>query len=881
MKKLIFKITALMMCVMIFACPVFADNTDTVGTADALGSEYDENIETLSALGILDWDIDTFSLSGDVSRGDFTRLVTNVVSNGQYSSDISVGVFSDVGFDTELGKVLYTAKSYGIVSGDGSSSFYPDRAVTYEEAYKILACALGYDEYAKSAGGYPTGYVMACIAAGLKSDSVSALSDKLTPSSAAKLIVDAFECDVMKVVLTDGKTGYEIDRNEKWLYASKKIISDEGVVTANSATKLTSYGDIDKGFVSIDKVRYKCDKSFDAFLGYNVKYYYTEENGNCDKILHMTKQYNGELIIDANDIADGTLSDRKIEYYTDGGKTKRVKIPIGASVIKNGRAKLSYSDDVFDIDYGFIKLVDNDADGEYEVVFLNEYKNMIVGAVNTTDKTAADKYNGTTLDFTPYENEKVIHVYDESGKESEFKNIAEKDVLSYALSDDEKILTVYISKSTIEGKVDSSTQIRDKKYFGINGSETALASDASFDTSSIRINAEGIAYLNAFGEITDFVLKNEADNLMYVIEAYIDTERASHTLNLRVLTSNGEIKTYVSVKNLLLNGTRYKDIIDGDNIPKVIENGGLMLIEINDEGLVRKIDTPDSEGSTLHSFGQVSELSYWSSNKTFGGKWFAEAGAKVFVTPKDNISADDDFYRVLTMNEFQSDVKYTIAGYTVGDDAYYAKAIVLKTDDKVVVTGKEAFVVKSVTKTVNGKDEIVNMIEVGGYSTGERKYATKDETVLADAKPGDIVLLNIVNSVIDKGEVVLYAKTLTFNPDSEFVKRWNSGLTFMAGSNYKFGNVLFRNNTLISIVDDAGIDSAAGKTRKDYAYSDFEYTDIASSVVFTVDRTARDKNSMVYKSDKNAVKDYLTFGETSKVYIYTRSGYPRLTVVYK
>lgn len=102
MKKLIFKITALMMCVMIFACPVFADNTDTVGTADALGSEYDENIETLSALGILDWDIDTFSLSGDVSRGDFTRLVTNVVSNGQYSSDISVGVFSDVGLTQSL-----------------------------------------------------------------------------------------------------------------------------------------------------------------------------------------------------------------------------------------------------------------------------------------------------------------------------------------------------------------------------------------------------------------------------------------------------------------------------------------------------------------------------------------------------------------------------------------------------------------------------------------------------------------------------------------------------------------------------------------------------------------------------------------------------------
>ncbi|UKI36633.1 MAG: hypothetical protein L6V93_22720 [Clostridiales bacterium] len=40
----------------------------------------------------------------------------------------------------------------------------------------------------------------------------------------------------------------------------------------------------------------------------------------------------------------------------------------------------------------------------------------------------------------------------------------------------------------------------------------------------------------------------------------------------------------------------------------------------------------------------MSELSYWSSNKTFGGKWFAEAGAKVFVTPKDTVSVDDDFF---------------------------------------------------------------------------------------------------------------------------------------------------------------------------------------------------------------------------------------------
>ena len=38
---------------------------------------------------------------------------------------------------------------------------------------------------------------------------------------------------------------------------------------------------------------------------------------------------------------------------------------------------------------------------------------------------------------------------------------------------------------------------------------------------------------------------------------------------------------------------------------------------------------------------------------------------------------------------------------------------------------------------------------------------------------------------------------------------------------------------------------------------------------------------MVYRANTNAIKDYLTFGEASKIFIYTRTGYPRLAVVYK
>ena len=81
MKKQFYKIIAFALCIMLFACPVSAYENKVV-QAENPQSTYDENIETISALGILDWDTDTFSASENVTRGEFTRLITNIVSNG-------------------------------------------------------------------------------------------------------------------------------------------------------------------------------------------------------------------------------------------------------------------------------------------------------------------------------------------------------------------------------------------------------------------------------------------------------------------------------------------------------------------------------------------------------------------------------------------------------------------------------------------------------------------------------------------------------------------------------------------------------------------------------------------------------------------------------
>ena len=862
------------------ACPVPAqempdmavENTDT----------YSDSIETLSSLGILDWDVESFSMSDSVTRGDFTRLVTNIVSNGVYSADLAVQVFADVTANSQLGAVLYSAMGFGIVNGDGSGNFYPDRPITAGEAYKIIACALGFGDTALSQGGYPGGYVMSCVNAGLDAADIYGVSETLTPDMAADIIVGALECNTMKIGVLEGNVVNKIDYDTTWLYETKKIYVDYGIMTANSITSLSEYPLASKDYVCIDNVIYNTDKNYDKYLGYRVKFYYKAEKGTSDNYLyHMVKYRNEEFTLDSSNLEDDNFVNGTLKYYLSDTKTDDVEIPTSAYVIFNNRAITTYGDDLFNIDYGRVTFIDYDLDSEIDVVKIIEYKNIVVGAVNADEKTVADKYSAETLNLEAEGNHKKICIYDETGKSVGFDKISTGNVLTYIESEDGMIITAYISKKTVTGTIEAKGENFGKSYCGIRGQEIFVAPDINFDLNRVSVGKEGTVYLNAFGEISDFVTASDTDNLMCLIKPVIDKLEGENALVLKVITVNGEIKHLIASEKIKVNNVSVKASITNGTVPEALKGGELVLIELDAEGLVRKVETANAEGSKLHTFGDNEKLSYWAGQRTFGGKWFANADAKVFVVPDDETVTDNDYYRVSTItSEFVSDVGYFVTGYTIGDGQYFAKAILVKkAPRKLVITGNEFLVVKSIRQSVDKDNNVVNTIEVGGYTVDVREYNTKDETILADAQVGDIILCNINNGTIVDGEVVMYGKDFTYNPSSVSVSE--KPTTYMAGTNYKSGNVLYRNGDILVLVDDEKLASAAGKSILDYRYSDFEYTNIANAKFFVVDSQARDKSSMVYRADKTAINDYLSYGKASKLFICTRTGIPRLVVIYK
>lgn len=844
-------------------------------------SEYSGSIETLKKLKILDWETDETNADKKVTRGEFVRLVTNIVTGLNYPVNYQVAVFGDVSIDSVLSNILYTAKGYGIVSGSEDGYFYPDRPITAQEAYKILAVALGYGASAESLGGYPSGYLNACIRAGLKQKNIYGFNENLTLKQAADFLTDALEYSVMKTGISSEGIYYEKDSSSTWINSAMGISVYEGVMTSNSITSLTDSNSASSKYTVIDEKKFGFNDNCDSLLGLKVKCYYEEKKNSAypTALCIVKSDDNKSLFIDCDNIIKGSFKDRRLKYYSEGDREKEVKIPSDVYVIYNNEAVSVYGSDLFDIDYGIIEFINNDSDSGYDVIKILEYENLVVGAVNHDDAVVADKYSGRVLDLSD-SNDRIVKIYNEAGKLTELKDISEGNVLSFCIGNDEKIVTAYISSKTVCGMIESISNKRDETYYEILSREMRAAKDLNFDMSDLRTGVEGTAYLNVFGEISDFEKSGAEDGLIYLIKADFETNGLKNDFKIKALCADDSVKIFNVSKNLTVNGEKCKAIIEKGEMPDDLKRGALMLTCLNSDGEICRIDTADKPQSALHSFGESETLVYYSPQKTFGGRWFCAPEAKVFFIPQDTASADDDDYRIGSVSEFVGDVKYIVRGYAAGDGQYYAQAVEAVDDGEIKLYGNECTVVKSIKKAINDEGENVNLIEVGGYTVDVRSYYTKNESILSDAKPGDVILYNAVNGVITRGEIVLYGNTFTLNESSALVLKKPS-LSYASGVNYSCGNILFRNGSIISLADDTVLLGAAGKNIEDYSHADMSYTDLSMSKVFAVDSDARNEDNAVYKTDVSAIRDYLTYGTASKAFIFFKNGIPRLAVIYK
>lgn len=582
---------------------VFAMMLSTVAFAGSFpdvadDADYASAIETLAAMGFFKGDDNgNFNPDATITRAEYAVIVCRLL--GIEGSATGKCDFTDAADHWATGYIKM-ANQYGIVKGYGDGNFGPDDAVKYEEAVKMLVCALGYEPMATSKGGYPTGYIAVASQIGL----LDGVSGAAQGTGAARNIVatmtyNALDIPVMEQTGFGTDISYEImkkndDHDKSTLLTKMGIYKLGGTILANSKVDYSGSNnktDAGKIYFAMDD-DYDCPESALAFKNDNQTVRnHTFEAGLTDAedlvatsvILYVSKvsgkwtvqaaEIDGDntntLVIKAGDLNDtekdltkGDKAKPYIRYYKDG-----VTSGDGTKVNLNGNYVAAWNNNIADLTAltsdvsATVEFIDWDNDNKYDIVKVSEYMHLIADKVDEK-KGTIETLQGTRIDLDINNDDAIVSIKDANGKALEISDIAKGDVLAllitskdekavrpklnYAKANYEALDIVVLKDSTVTGAVKEYDADGSDLTISVDGKDYDVATgDAGiYNKSKIDLQAEGTFYIGINGDIVGFEGdKLTSDNYGLILSAYTSSNKSTAP-QVTIMTKEGKEVTY-------------------------------------------------------------------------------------------------------------------------------------------------------------------------------------------------------------------------------------------------------------------------------------------------------------------------------------------------
>ena len=863
---------------------------------------FKEAIYTLSEFGIIlgDAGANTFRPDAEISREEFSVIVTRILGVSNIKPDLTVLPFDDVTpIVCDEWAIIATKMAYdlGIVSGYGDGKFGPKNPVTYEQVVKMLVCALGYQTVADEKGGWPSGYLAVGRELGITDDTEHIkTSDNAPRGVVAQLVYNCLEVNLM-AKNADGKPYIQTGHNI--IVDKLGYIKEDGIVTGIKNLALTSAGSqFDDDDVEFDNnLLYKAGTtSVRNYFGYSGEFYYKSKGSTRTIISFMPSDKNNVWEIPADLVV--SVSENNIKFYEDetGVKSDTLELK-GAKYLYNGQ--VTNLSEIKRPNIGDMKLIDNNGDEIVDIVIVNDAEVVVVSAVDSVRKIYTNKYNPSkSLDLSGNYKKCTIT---KDGKEAKTSDITKGSVLM--VSESSENISVEIITKTVSGKV-TGTEDGGESVSVDNGKMYECSSAfwdylASNPGEKMQIGDQVKLFIGAEDKIMYATVSVVQAKYGYMIGADFDDKTSTGVIKL--LDASNKISVYECVEKLIINDERveYDKIPDKfektntltnkDSGAKSAETAQLVKYTMSG-GKIDSVTTLSESGDILRDLVlsvpyNDKEVIYNSTTKSFKDKATnkeinvsIDSSTKVFLIPTDRASDDD--YVSRTGSGLTNAKSYKIEAYNVTDTGVAGAIVVYGNTVADTISWKEVALVSGISEKINEDNVVVNSVELitnGAKSTRN----TENKKLFADIKKGDIIryAINSKGIIVDAEKV--FSPT---NEDFTFTNKAASGKhTYTHGSknssgiyqyNYVCGTVYSRDDDrmLVSeaIVDENGeLDDEATK----HAIS---FTDKA--VYYLYDSSSRDPLTIT-----DITSDYLTaFRDSpttaSKVVVYR--GYTTLKFVY-
>ena len=687
-----------LLALMLSVAMIFTMGTSVMAYSDVEEGTYvSEAVTVLSNLDILNgYEDGTFKPEATITRAEKAKILCEAL--GYYGMGSDKTPFDDVEPKHWAAGYINTAASLGIINGYGNGKFGPEDTVTYEQAVKMVVCALGYEAMAADRGGWPAGYTSVAANIGLTKDMSSSVRGDI-----AVLIYNALTTPVMEQTSYGSDTRYEVldgagNKEYKTILTKRDIYIATGIV-----------GDtFNKDEIKFEVTRDSKDGEFEAsekeitflignsdianYTHQEVEVYVAEDDGEYTVLAVKAAKKTETFTLVSDDVKD--INGNKITYYIDSLNSSRIKtltIDENATIEYNKVAlaanetletKIEGKDDVE------IVFIENDGDSDYDVVVMTEYVSAVVETVNASKDKITLGSRTVTFDFD--DNNKTYIFLDDKGNELTLADFEEDDVVAYVSDtanpkDADYLKIIKLSNSVIVGTVDSVQN--NEQIVTINDEEYKVIDTAIWNQISTP-GTEGTFYVGLTGKIVYFDGSAVVGKYGYVIDAGTDGWNDDEIV-IKMLTSKG-IDKY-TLRTSLTDKTGFD--ID-DYIGEIVE------YKINSQGLVSSLNILDT--TTFNS-------KYNANTEILNGKYL-DKNTLVFV-----IDTEDK-------NEsYATDMDYFVDEGTYGGEIYvrYGEVkVVVVTNSNTLYDSDTGFAIVTGTSTLVKNDDTVFAVD---YVQDEKK----------------------------------------------------------------------------------------------------------------------------------------------------------------
>lgn len=689
--------------------------------SEAAGTRFEEAVSVLSAFSIMNGDENgLYRLDDTIIRSEVTKMAVTAMGM-QDAADNAKGTqnFDDVGTDHWANGYINLAVSLGLVEGDGDGNFRPNDEISYREAVAIMVRAAGYETKAQRLGGYPSGHLSVANDNKMTKSVEGGVNDPISRGDVAILTNNTLETKKMEQTGFGSVPVYEV--------TDKTLLSDNlettkltGQITAVGSAALGGHEAVSDSSVKIDDTIYPAATGLNNLLGYNVTAYAKKTGaGDSEIILALPVKAKNATVDISSDLFVGLTtknSSNAVEYYADenSSKTTTAVISDEAQIIYNNRSA-EFSTDLIDLEgkQAYMTMLDTDSDSKYDIIFITEYKNVVLDYVSSNKAVGKDN---TVIRFDNDDYKLYL-----GSSEAEPEDLQEWDILSVAESADKSYREIYATRNSFEGTVDAVSA----DGYTIDGKLYKAAVDFT-DTITAGTSAEFC--LDISGKIAAAkTVSNVSDSYAYLTNAYRSDDREN--VIIKITDKSGEAETLTLSSRVKLNGSSVSAASvlealtsDGSPVKQLVTysvNSSNKVTELNIANDKSESGAADPDHFTLNR--KLEDALYLSSTGKLDDIRISDSTIVFDVSDPENIKVTDK--SIFENNQTYSGIVYDMS------ESFTARVVVLTDTAFKANTSAPAAVVVRMTTGLNSDGEQTDILTALVDGEEVTVYAA-DDTVL-------------------------------------------------------------------------------------------------------------------------------------------------------